>query len=284
MHGTPNGIQHHPACSRRAGARPGLDRGAGLLSPARRTGVTSLLLGLLCLGMSASATLAEQVRVAVAANFIEPARQIGSLFHRQTGHRVSFSSGSTGKLYTQITQGAPLDVFLAADREHARLAVSNGFAVAGSRVTYATGRIALYSPDRGLVRGPQTLADGAFTRLAIANPLTAPYGAAAVQLMRELGVYEALAPRLVQGSIIAQTYQFVATGNAELGLVALSQIIRHREGSRWIVPEDLYTPIAQDAVLLEHARDKPAAAAFLAFLNSPVAVAVKADYGYATHN
>jgi molybdate transport system substrate-binding protein len=254
------------------------------LRPARGIRVAWLLLGLLHLGVAASVASAEQVRVAVAANFIEPARQIGRLFHRQTGHRVSFSSGSTGKLYTQITQGAPLDVFLAADRQHARLAVSNGFAVAGSRVTYATGRIALYSPDRDLVSGPQTLTDADFTRLAIANPLTAPYGAAAVQLMRELGVYAALAPHLVQGSNIAQTYQFVATGNAELGFVALSQIIRHREGSRWIVPEDLYTPIAQDAVLLEHARDKPAAAAFLAFLNSPQAVAIKAEYGYATGN
>ena len=251
------------------------------MSPACRTGIASLLL---CLGLPATAALAEPIRVAVAANFIEPARQIGSLFHRQTGHRVSFSSGSTGKLYTQISQGAPLDVFLAADREHARLAVSQGFAVAGSRLTFAIGRIALYSPDAQLVSGPQTLAAGDFTRLAIANPLTAPYGAAATQLMRELGVYQALMPRLVQGSNIAQTYQFVATGNAELGFVALSQIIRHREGSRWIVPEDLYTPIAQDAVLLQHARDKPAAAAFLAFLNSPAARAIKADYGYATHN
>ena len=254
------------------------------MNPSRRCACTTLLLGLLGLGLPSSATLAEQVHVAVAANFIEPARQIGRLFHSDSGHQVSFSSGSTGKLYTQISQGAPLDVFLAADREHAQLAVRNGFAIAGSRVTYATGRIALYSPDRDLVRGPQTLADGDFTRLAIANPLTAPYGAAAMQVLKELGVHQALTPRLVKGSNIAQTYQFVATGNAELGFVALSQIIRHCEGSRWIVPEDLYTPIAQDAVLLEYGRDKPAAAAFLAYLNSPAAVAVKAEYGYATND
>ncbi|MFP5505282.1 MAG: molybdate ABC transporter substrate-binding protein [Gammaproteobacteria bacterium] len=233
-------------------------------------------------GMAAVSPVASagQTRVAVAANFTEAVVEIGRLFREHTGHEAVFSLGSTGKLYTQISQGAPFEVFLAADRKHAARAVAEGHAVADSRFTYATGRIVLFSIDERLITGPETLRNAAFTRIAIANPATAPYGAAAVQVMQALGVHAALAPRIVQGDSIAQTYQFVATGNAELGFVALSQIVGSQAGSRWLVPEDLHPPLAQDAVLLERGRDNPVAVAFLAFLKGPQAAAVIARFGY----
>lgn len=160
------------------------------------------------------------------------------------------------------------------------MATEAGLALPGSRFTYATGRIVLFSVDRNLVTGPETLRAASFTRIAIANPSTAPYGAAAVAAMETLGVYNALRTKIVQGASIAQTYQFVGTGNAELGFVALSQIIEHDRGSRWTVPEHLYEPIAQDAVLLMHGAENAAAKAFLDFLRGSEARAVKARFGY----
>lgn len=223
---------------------------------------------------------AGSVRVAVAANFTDAAREIGARFEAAAGHQVVFSFGATGQLYTQIVQGAPFEVFLAADQARPAKAVKKGIAVPGSRFTYATGSIVLFSKDRNFVAGADTLRSGKFTRIAIANPVTAPYGAAAVQAMRALGVYDALVSRIVQGNNIAQAYQFVETGNAELGFVALSQVVRHNEGSRWIVPADLHAPIAQDAVLLMRGVDRDAAQAFVAFLKGPQARAVKEKYGY----
>lgn len=223
---------------------------------------------------------AGEVTVAVAANFIAAARDIGAGFEAETGHRAVFSFGSTGQLYVQIAQGAPYEVFLAADRARPERAIEEGFAVAGSRFTYATGRIVLYSKDPTLVQGPETLSEAAFARIAIANPATAPYGAAAVETMTALGVYDALAARIVQGANIAQTYQFVETANAALGFVALSQIADHERGSRWLVPESFHAPIAQDAVLLKAGAGNDAARAFLAFLRSPAARAIKEKYGY----
>lgn len=228
------------------------------------------------------AARAETTRVAVAANFTNAAKELGVRFERATGYKALFSFGSTGQLYTQITQGAPFEVYLAADQARPKRAVEEGYAVPGTRFIYATGKIVLFSTDPGLVRGEQTLRTGNFTKLAIANPVTAPYGAAAVQVMEALGVYEALAPKLVQGQNIAQTYQFVRIGGAELGFVALSQVVRGREGSRWIVPAKLYIPIAQDAVLLRAGADKQAARAFVKFLGSPQAHEVERKYGYAT--
>ena len=230
--------------------------------------------------LSAGSARAGEVKVAVAANFAEAAREIGALFEQSTGDKAVFSVASTGTLYTQITQDAPFEVFLAADRTHPQEAIDEGFAVAGSRFTYATGRIVLFSRNKRLIKGEATLKDGHFTRIAIANPVTAPYGAAALAVLKKLGAYTAVESRIVQGNNIAQTYQFVETGNAELGFVALSQVARQEDGSRWVVPEELYPDLAQDAVLLNRGADNPAARAFLAFLNGPEAAIVKKRFGY----
>ncbi len=235
------------------------------------------VLALLFLGIEAHA---GDINVAVAANFTAPAEEIGELFEAATGHRAILSFGSTGQLFTQITQAAPFEVFLAADQERPAKAIEDGLAVADSLFTYALGRIVLFSEDPDLVTGEEMLQTGDFTRIAIANPVTAPYGAAAVETMRELGVYDRLEAKIVQGSNIAQAYQFVATGNAELGFVALSQVIGHEEGSRWIVPETLHSPIAQDAVLLQSGAENEAALAFIGFLKGAEARAVIEAYGY----
>ena len=223
---------------------------------------------------------AGEAKIAAAANFTEAAQKIGRAFETRTGHRAVFSFGSTGQLYVQITQGAPFEVFLAADRERPRRAVDEGYAAAAGLFTYAVGRIALYSLSDALVPGEATLKAGKVDKIAIANPATAPYGAAAVATMPALGVYAALPPKIVQGSNIAQVYQFVATGNAEAGFVSLSQIASHENGSRWIVPEHLHAPIAQDAVLLKTGEGREAAEAFIAFLKSAEARAIIERYGY----
>ena len=228
--------------------------------------------------------LADQVNVAVAANFTEAAKEIGKAFEEETGHKAVFSFGSTGQLYTQITQDAPFGVFLAADQERPRKAVDEGYAVTDSLFTYATGKIVLYSADKQLVTGQETLTAGNFTKIAIANPVIAPYGAAAVEAMKALGVYEALAPKIVQGTNIAQTYQFVETGNAEVGFIALSQVTTHEDGSRWLVPENLYSTIAQDAVLLKKGEDNEAAKSFVGFLKGPAAKSIAERYGYGVPN
>lgn len=234
----------------------------------------------LAFALTVTPARAEQARIAVAANFTAAAQEIGAAFTGRTGHEAVFSFASTGQLYTQIAQGAPYDAFLAADRERPQKAEAEGHAVAGSRFTYATGRIVLYSREPGFVTGRETLQEAAFTKIAIANPATAPYGAAAVAAMTSLGVYDRLEGKIVRGNNIAQTYQFVATGNAELGFVALSQIAGSDEGSRWVVPGDLHPAIAQDAVLLARGADNPAARAFLDFLRGPEARAIKDAYGY----
>jgi molybdate transport system substrate-binding protein len=236
--------------------------------------------GTVAFAMSAAPSSADEVRVAVAANFASTAEEIGKRFETVTGHKAVFIYGSTGQLYTQISQGAPFDVFLAADQKRPEKAVDEGLAAPRSRFTYATGKIVLFSADADLVEGPETLREGRFKRIAIANPVTAPYGAAAVQAMQALGVYEALSPKIVQGTSIAQTYQFVSTRNAELGFVALSQLTGNDEGSRWIVPENLYAAIAQDAVLLERGVGNPAAEAFLEFLKGPESREIEQRYGY----
>lgn len=223
---------------------------------------------------------AREVRVAVAANFSGAAREIAGMFEKKTGDEVVLSFGSTGTLFAQISQGAPFDIYLAADQAHPTMAVKQGLAVAGSRFTYATGRLVLFSRNGSLVHGAATLRAAKFDRIAIANPATAPYGAAAVEVMRSLGAYATLSGRIVEGENVTQTYQFVATGNAPLGFVALSQVIGRAGGSRWLVPEKLHAPIAQDAVLLERGAGNPSARAFLAFLEGPEAAAVKKKYGY----
>lgn len=248
--------------------------------PVWRTALPVLTAVLLFFAALPRSAVAGEVRAAVAANFTEAAKQIGALFEAETGHDALLSFGATGQLYAQITQGAPFDVFLAADQARPKRAVDAGLAVPASRFTYVTGRIVLFSNDPALVTGEATLRDGAFTRLALANPVIAPYGAAAVEAITALGLYDRLRPKFVQGNNISQTYQFVATGNAELGFVARAQIAGHERGSRWPVPERLYTPIAQDAVLLTRGADNPAARAFLDFLQSPAAARVMEKYGY----
>ena len=234
----------------------------------------------LATALSALPARAGEVKVAVAANFTQAVKDIGALFEAATGHKAILSFGSTGQLYTQISKGAPFEVFLAADRTRPEKAGAEGFAVASTRFTYATGRIVLYSKDPKLVEGPRTLTLGKFTKVAIANPVTAPYGAAAVAAMQALGAYDALKGKLVRGNNIAQTHQFVESGNAELGFVALSQIAGHDSGSRWIVPENLHSLIAQDAILLTAGKDNPAARAFLRFLGGAEANRVKEKLGY----
>jgi len=223
---------------------------------------------------------ADKARVAVAANFTQAAQEIGALFSKKTPHHAVFSFGSTGTLYTQISQGAPFEIFLAADEERPKLAIDAGYGVAGTRFTYASGKIALYSADGSRALGADTLKRDDIGKIAIANPITAPYGAAAVQTMKALGVYSSLSAKLVQGKNIAQAFQFVDTANAELGFVALSQVAHRSRGVHWIVPERFYTPIRQDAVLLSGGAGNDAAKAFLSFLRSPDAEAVKKKFGY----
>lgn len=239
------------------------------------------LAALLMVALSTGAFAAE-TKIAVAANFTAAAKDIAKAFAADTGHSAVLAFGSTGKLYAQIAHGAPFEAFLAADQKRPMKAEAEGLAVSGSRFTYAKGKIVLYSIDADLVDGAgQVLGTpGKFTKLAIANPKTAPYGAAATEAMQKLDVYEGVKGKIVQGDSIAQTHQFVATGNAQLGFVAYSQVVTAKGGSQWVVPDDLYAPIRQDAVLLKAGLDNEAAQAFLAFLKGETARAIIASYGY----
>jgi molybdate transport system substrate-binding protein len=229
-----------------------------------------------------SSAYAATTNVAVAANFTEPAQEIAQLFENKTGHKVLLSFGATGQFYTQIVQAAPFEVFLSADQSTPKRLVDEGLAVTDSLFTYAVGKLVLFSANANTVIGEQTLRDGKFNKIAIADPVTAPYGTAAVEAMKALNVYGALVGKIVQGSNISQTFQFVDTGNAELGFVALSQVVTTKGGSKWIVPPNLYSPILQDAVLLRGRTDNEAAKAFLAFLKGAEAAAVMERFGYGT--
>ena len=236
---------------------------------------------LLCLSFTASA---DEVQVAVAANFTAPMQKIAEAFARDTGHRAVLAFGATGKFYAQINNGAPFDVLLAADEQTPQRLEDEGQGVTGSRFTYAVGSLVLWSAREGYV-DPQgrVLADGDFRHLALANPKTAPYGAAALQTLEKLGLRERLQPRFVQGENIAQTHQFVASGNAELGFIALSQVIedgRIARGSAWRVPADQHQPIRQDALLLQRGEHNPAARALLDYLKGASAIALIRAYGY----
>ncbi|MCW8125984.1 molybdate ABC transporter substrate-binding protein [Microbulbifer halophilus] len=242
-------------------------------------------LNLLLVLMGASLQVqAEQLTVAVASNFTAPMREIAGAFEGETDHRVRLVFGSSGKFYAQIRHGAPFEAFFSADRAKPEALEQAGLAVPGSRFTYAAGGLALWSGDGNLVRGgPGALERGDFNKLALANPRLAPYGAAAVQVLRKLGLEEGTRPHWVQGENIAQAYQFVASGNADLGFVALSQVSEggHIDsGSAWEVPEDLHDPIRQDAVLLKRGVDSAAARALLRFVRSERAAAIIESYGY----
>ena len=235
--------------------------------------------------LAAGAARADEATVAVAANFAGPLAKIAEGFQAATGHRLKVSSGATGKFYTQIAAGgAPFDLLLAADAETPKKLVSEGHAVAGSSFTYAIGQLVLWSAKPGFVDDQgAVLASGRFEHLSIANPKLAPYGAAAVEVLKARGLTEALAPKIVTAESIAQAYQFVATGNAELGFVALSQVAapgKPAEGSFWRVPQSLYGEIRQDAVLLKAGEKNAAAKALLDYLKGAPAKAVIASYGY----
>ena len=252
---------------------------------------------------------AGEVQAAVAANFAVPMAKIAEGFTAATGHTVRLSSGATGKFHAQIAAGAPFEVLVAADDETPKKLVAEGHAIAGSGFTYAIGKLVLWSARPGLVDDQgAVLGKGGFAHLAIANPKLAPYGAAAMEVLKARGLAEALAPRLVTAESIAQAYQFVATGNAELGFVAWSQVIaagpppgdrrppggpapaaprgsastpaQPVRGSYWTVPPSLHGEIRQDAVLLKPGEKNPAAAALLAYLKSDAARAVIQAYGY----
>jgi molybdate transport system substrate-binding protein len=223
--------------------------------------------------------------IAVAANFGETARTLETRFEETTDHSVTLVIGSTGKLYAQIVNGAPFDAFLAADQRRPALLADEGRAVAGSRFTYAVGRLSLWSPDprRIPLDGVETLAAGKFRRLAMANPRLAPYGAAAAEVLRSLGLLDAMAERIVMGENVGQVYSMVATGNAELGFVALSQALTMAPadaGSRWDVPTELHSQIRQDAVLLDHGRSNVAAREFLRFLTGAEGAGIIRSFGY----
>lgn len=247
----------------------------------RTATLSDRVLTLLVAFVAVPATAAE-TQIAVAANFTEPAKEIAAGFERTTGHKAVLAFGASGAFYTQIRHGAPFDVFLSADAERPARAEKDGLAVPRTRFTYALGQLVLYSATSGLVDGKgAVLQTGRFDRIAIADPATAPYGVAAVETMRKLGLHEALKPRIVTGSSIAQAYQFTWTGAAQLGFVALAQVIAVRGGSRWVVPASLHTPIEQQAVLLKAGQKNPAAIAFLKYLKSRPALAIIRRYGYA---
>lgn len=234
-----------------------------------------------CAAPAFAAETARDLQVAVAANFTEPAREIATAFRAKTGRTAALSFGSSGQFYAQMAHGAPFEVFLSADAERPQAAERSGLGVPGTRFTYAVGKLVLYSKSPGLADGgAAALKAGRFARLAIADPAAAPYGAAAIQTLTRLGLYDALKPKIVQGASIAQAYQFVASGAAELGFVALSQVAGAPGGSRWVVPEADHAPIAQQAILLKTGEGDPAARAFLAFLKGPEAVAIIRKYGY----
>lgn len=242
-----------------------------------------LVLGL-ALSFIAGPARSEEVVAAVAANFTPAIQRMAPEFERATGHKLVATFGATGQLYAQVKNGAPFDVFLSADDETPEKLESEGLGVSGTRFTYAVGELVLWSPKAGTVDGKgEVLKKGDFKHLAIANPKVAPYGAAAVEVMKHLGVWERLEPRLVQGESITQAFQFVVSGSAELGFVALSQVRalpEDKRGSEWAVPSKLHAPLKQDAVLLKHGAEKPGGRAFLDYLRSPPGRAIIEELGY----
>ena len=233
---------------------------------------------------------AETTLVAVATNFTKPMTEIVDLFEKKTGHSAKLSFGSSGKFVAQIENGAPFEVFLAADDKTTAKVQQDGFAVEGSNFIYAIGKLVLWSATANLVDGEgEILSKGGFKHIALADPKLAPYGAAALEVLKTKGLADKLKPLFVQGENITQTQQFISTGNAELGFIALSQVIdpdkgKIVNGSAWQVPENLYSPILQGAVLLKKGEDNPAAPALLEFLKSPEAKAVISKYGYGLAN
>ena len=238
-------------------------------------------------GLPHSVALAGETRVAVATNFLSTFEAIAERFEHETGHQILVSSGSSGKLYVQIQHGAPFDLFLSADAQRPERLEQEGLAVSGSRFTYAVGRLTLWSVDPLVIHGDgkTMLRKGTFQFLAIANPKTAPYGQAAVQTLKALKLWEHMEGRLVRGENIGQTFQFVFTENAQLGFVALSQVLDPKlksVGARWDVPTHLYTPLTQQAVLLKRGRENSAAKSFMDYMKGKTARDIIEGFGYGT--
>lgn len=238
--------------------------------------LTSLLL-------AALPAYADEVLVAVAANFTAPMKLIAAEFEKDSGHKVVASFGSTGKFYAQIKNGAPFEILLAADDETPAKLVREAVGQSGSQFTYAVGKLVLWSAKPGLVDGAgAVLKKGDFARLSLAEPKLAPYGAAGIETLKALGAYEAVQPKIVTAESITQAYQFISSGNAELGFVALSQVLKDGkvEGSSWLVPAHLYTPIRQDAVVLAPGKGRAAVDALMKYLKGEKAKAIIKSFGY----
>ena len=246
--------------------------------------ISQSLLAMSALLGFASVAIAGEVQVAVAANFTAPMQKIAAEFEKDTGHKALLTFGATGKFYAQIKNGAPFEVLLSADQETPARLEQEGATANGSRLTYAIGKLVLWSTREAIVDSKgDVLKRGGFDHIALANPKLAPYGAAAMEAMKALGVADALAPKFVQGENIAQTYQFISTANALLGFVAMSQVYEDgklKSGSAWIVPSNLYSPIRQDAVILDKGKGSAAAAALMKYLKSDKVKAVIKSYGY----
>ena len=246
--------------------------------------VSQSLLAMSALLGFASVAIAGEVQVAVAANFTAPMQKIAAEFEKDTGHKALLTFGATGKFYAQIKNGAPFEVLLSADQETPARLEQEGATANGSRFTYAIGKLVLWSTREAIVDSTgDVLKRGGFDHIALANPKLAPYGTAAVEAMKALGVADTLAPKFVQGENIAQTYQFISTANALLGFVAMSQVYENgklKSGSAWIVPSNLYSPIRQDAVILDKGKGSAAAAALMKYLKSDKVKAVIKSYGY----
>ncbi len=246
--------------------------------------VSQSLLAMVALLGFASVAIAGEVQVAVAANFTAPMQKIAGEFEKDTGHKALLTFGATGRFYAQIKNGAPFEVLLSADQETPARLEQEGATAKGSRFTYAIGKLVLWSTREAIVDSKgEVLKRGGFDHIALANPKLAPYGAAAMEAMKALGVSDTLAPKFVQGENIAQTYQFISTANALLGFVAMSQVYEDgklKSGSAWIVPANLYSPIRQGAVILDKGKDSAAAAALMKYLKGDKAKAVIKSYGY----
>ncbi|HEY7804277.1 MAG TPA: molybdate ABC transporter substrate-binding protein [Orrella sp.] len=254
----------------------------------KRVGVwTSRMAVAVALSWTAPVTAGE-VAVAVASNFTAPMQQIAQAFEQQTGHRVKLSSGGTGALYAQIRHGAPFDLLLAADTKIPAKLAQQGYADERTQFTYGTGQLVLWSANPTLIDGlndsdGDILREGKFRKFAIADPMLAPYGAAAQQVLQALGLWQAIKPKIVQGKNIGQAFQFVSSGNAELGLVALAQVYadgKIESGSGWIVPHELYSPIRQDAILLKPGQANPVAHELVTYLKGEQVQQIIESYGY----
>ena len=250
-----------------------------------KTPAYKFLSTLLVASVMSSSSYAAEVLVAVAANFAAPMQKIAPLFEKDTGHKVILSFGATGSFYAQIKNGGPFQILLSADDETPLKLEKEGLGIVGSRFTYATGKLVLWSKQPGKVDDAgHILKTGDFQRLALANPKLSPYGMAAHATLTKLGLLQTVQAKIVQGDNIAQTYQFVFTENAQLGFVALSQVFadgKIAQGSAWVVPSHLHSPLQQDALLLNAGKNNPAAQALMNYLKSDKAKNIIKAYGYA---